>query len=58
VGNEEDFQLCLGIAGPEAGGKDLAAKIKSFKGMIDRIRQAYPNASAFATQIHQVFQEP
>ena len=22
VGNEEDFQLCLGIKGPEAGGKD------------------------------------
>ena len=31
VGNEEDFQLCLGIEGPEAGGKDLAAKIDSFK---------------------------
>ena len=27
VGNEEDFQLCLGFTGPEAGGKDLAAKI-------------------------------
>jgi len=25
IGNEEDFQLCLGIKGPEAGGKDLAA---------------------------------
>ena len=23
VGNEEDFQLCLGFKGPEAGGKDL-----------------------------------
>src|SRR5512136_76229 len=27
VGNEEDFQLCLGIQGPEAGGKDIAAQI-------------------------------
>ena len=36
VGNEEDFQLCLGIEGPEAGGQDLAAKIDSFKGMIER----------------------
>ena len=35
VGNEEDFQLCLGMKGPEAGGKDLAAKIESFKGMAD-----------------------
>ena len=34
VGNEEDFQLCLGFKGPEAGGKDLSSKIESFKGMI------------------------
>ena len=27
VGNEEDFQLCLGFTAPEAGGKDLSAKI-------------------------------
>jgi 2-dehydro-3-deoxygluconokinase len=54
VGNEEDFQLCLGIEGPEAGGKDLAAKIDSFKGMIGRVKQAYPNASAFATTLRQV----
>lgn len=25
VGNEEDFQLCLGVEGPEAGGKDIEA---------------------------------
>lgn len=54
VGNEEDFQLCLGIQGPEAGGKDLAAKIDSFKGMIDRVKKAYPNASVFATTLREV----
>jgi 2-dehydro-3-deoxygluconokinase len=54
VGNEEDFQLCLGIKGPEAGGKDLAAKIDSFKGMINRVKEAYPNASVFATTLRQV----
>jgi 2-dehydro-3-deoxygluconokinase len=54
VGNEEDFQLCLGIEGPEAGGKDLAAKIENFKGMISRVKQAYPNAFAFATTLRQV----
>ena len=54
VGNEEDFQLCLGIEGPEAGGKDLAAKIDSFKGMIDRVKQEYPNASVFATTLREV----
>lgn len=54
VGNEEDFQLCLGIEGPEAGGQDLAAKIESFKGMIKRVKKAYPNASVFATTLREV----
>jgi 2-dehydro-3-deoxygluconokinase len=54
VGNEEDFQLCLGIKGPDAGGKDLAAKIESFKGMIERVKEAYPNASVFATTLREV----
>jgi 2-dehydro-3-deoxygluconokinase len=54
VGNEEDFQLCLGIEGPEEGGKDLASKIESFKEMINRVRKAYPNASVFATTLRQV----
>jgi len=54
IGNEEDFQLCLGIEGPEAGGKDLAAKIDGFKGMINRVKEAYPNASVFATTLREV----
>ena len=54
IGNEEDFQLCLGIEGPEAGGQGLAAKIDGFKGMIDRVREAYPNASVFATTLREV----
>ncbi|MEN6556657.1 MAG: PfkB family carbohydrate kinase, partial [Thermoguttaceae bacterium] len=54
VGNEEDFQLCLGVEGPEAGGQGLAAKIESFKGMIDRVKKAYPNASVFATTLREV----
>lgn len=54
VGNEEDFQLCLGIEGPEAGGKDLAAKIDSFKVMIERAKKAFPNADVFATTLRQV----
>jgi 2-dehydro-3-deoxygluconokinase len=54
VGNEEDFQLCLGIEGPEAGGKGLSAKIESFKQMIDRVKKAYPKASAFATTLREV----
>jgi len=54
VGNEEDFQLCLGIEGPEAGGKGLAAKIDGFKGMIERVKKAFPNASVFATTLREV----
>jgi len=54
VGNEEDFQLCLGIKGPEAGGKDIASKIENFKNMIARVKEAYPNTSVYATTLRQV----
>jgi len=54
VGNEEDFQLCLGIAGPEEGGKDLASKIDSFKEMIFRVKKEFPSTSVFATTLRQV----
>ncbi|HEX40968.1 MAG TPA: sugar kinase [Phycisphaerales bacterium] len=54
VGNEEDFQLCLGLEGPEAGGKDLANKIESFKAMINTAKKAFPNAAVFATTLRQV----
>jgi 2-dehydro-3-deoxygluconokinase len=54
AGNEEDFQLCLGIEGPEEGGKDLAAKIDSFKVMISRVKKEFPNASVFGTTLRQV----
>jgi 2-dehydro-3-deoxygluconokinase len=54
VGNEEDFQLCLGIEGPEAGGKDLANRIESFKVMINKAKKAFPKAAVFATTLRQV----
>ena len=54
VGNEEDFQLCLGMKGPEAGGKDLANKIEQFKGMIGEVKKAYPNAQVYATTLREV----
>ena len=54
IGNEEDFQLCLKIKGPEAGGKDIKGKIDSFKEMVERVKAAYPNATAFATTLRQV----
>ena len=54
IGNEEDFQLCLGIEGPEEGGKDLASKIESFKEMIIRVKKSFPGANVFATTLRQV----
>ncbi len=54
VGNEEDFQLSLGIEGPEAGGKDLAGKTESFKGMIMRVKERFPQVRLFATTLRQV----
>ncbi len=54
IGNEEDFQLALGIDGPEAGGAELDKKIDSFKLMIERVRKTYPNVSVFANTLRQV----
>ena len=54
IGNEEDFQLCLKVKGPEAGGKDLSGKIESFKEMILRVQEQYLNATTFATTLRQV----
>lgn len=54
IGNEEDFQLCLGFEGPEAGGKNLSGKIERFREMIDRVREKYPQAKMYATTLRQV----
>jgi Sugar kinases, ribokinase family len=54
VGNEEDFQLALGIAGPETGGKSLASKLESFKGMISEAKKAFPGTEVFAATLREV----
>lgn len=54
VGNEEDFQLCFGIEGPEAGGSDIEEKIDNFKEMIGRVKKTFPNATVFATTLREV----
>ncbi|HPT82917.1 MAG TPA: sugar kinase [Limnochordia bacterium] len=54
IGNEEDYQLCLGIPGPEAGGKEISAQIDSFKEMIRRVKESYPNATVFANTLREV----
>ena len=53
VGNEEDMQLALGIAGPEAaraGGLDASA----FLGMIERVTAEFPNLKVIATTLREV----
>lgn len=54
IGNEEDFQLALGIEGPEAGGADLQSKISGFQGLMDRVAASYPHASVYATTLREV----
>ena len=38
----------------ELGGKEIARKIESFKGMVKNVKKAYPNATTFATTLRQV----
>ncbi|MCL2078331.1 MAG: PfkB family carbohydrate kinase [Oscillospiraceae bacterium] len=54
IGNEEDYQLCLGIEGPKEGGGDIAAQINGFKEMVGRIKIAYPNAGVFGNTLREV----
>lgn len=54
IGNEEDFQLCLGVEGPEPGGENIAAKIDGFQGMIERVQAVYPDVQVFATTLREV----
>ena len=42
------------LEGPEAGGKDIEAKIESFKEMIARVKAKFTNASVFATTLREV----
>lgn len=53
IGNEEDYQLALGLKGPEAGGHDVG-KTEEFKAMIRKAQESYPNVRAFATTLRQV----
>jgi len=54
IGNEEDYQLSLGIEGPEHGGLELNAQIDRFKEMILRVKKTFPNACVFANTLRQV----
>ncbi len=54
IGNAEDYQLALGIAGPETGGESLAEQLDAFALMIDRVQVRYPGAQVFANTLREV----
>jgi len=54
IGNEEDFQLALGIKGPEEGGTEIAEQIDSFKKMIENVKKKYPHVAVYANTLRQV----
>ena len=54
IGNEEDYQLCLGVEGPAAGGENIEDTIEAFKGMILNASKTFPNVSVFANTLREV----
>lgn len=54
IGNEEDFQLALGIAGPQAGGRGITDELTSFAEMMGRVKTDFGRASIFATTLREV----
>lgn len=53
VGNEEDLQKALGIAGPEVSG-DSKLDPTAFLAMIERVVKLYPQIKAIATTLREV----
>ncbi|HAJ98874.1 MAG TPA: 2-keto-3-deoxygluconate kinase [Bacteroidales bacterium] len=54
IGNEEDFQLSLGIKGPEAGGKGIEHEMEAFREMMLRVKATFPDTTVFATTLREV----
>ena len=53
IGNEEDYQKCLGIKGPEKL-TGLMDQVDSFKNMIEQAKVEFPNVKVFATTLREV----
>lgn len=52
IGNEEDFQLALGINGPVVGGENI--NIEEFKELMTCVRKAFPNVKVFCDTLRVV----
>jgi len=54
IGNEEDYQLCLGIEGPKEGGANITSQIEDFKDMIGHVKKTFSNARIVSNSLRQV----
>lgn len=54
IGNEEDYQLALGIEGPSTGSEGEVSATDSFKQMICRVAERYDNPTVYANTLRQV----
>jgi 2-dehydro-3-deoxygluconokinase len=54
IGNEEDFQLALGMNGPKTGGKQIMDDLISYQKLIDEVRKTFPNVTLCATTLREV----
>ena len=54
IGNEEEYQLCLGIEGPQVGGRDIGSQVESYMEMVSRLMSAYPDIYIFGNTLRQV----
>ncbi|MDR0497623.1 MAG: sugar kinase [Treponema sp.] len=54
IGNEEDYQLALGIEGPQGHSSGLCGQIDGFKQMIGKAQKLLPNALVFANTLREV----
>jgi 2-dehydro-3-deoxygluconokinase len=54
IGNEEDLQLGLGIAGPEDNSANSSLDTRGFRTVIERTCAAHPNLRAIATTLREV----
>ncbi len=54
IGNEEDYQLALGIQGPKTGGSSIEEEMSAYRQMIKLVEKTYPKASVYANTLRAV----
>lgn len=54
IGNEEDYQLALGLDGPDSCGQELVLSLDGFRDMIAQARKKFHDTQVFATTLRQV----